>query len=545
MHKARMARFTARIFFETLAVATKATGVQMRVLNYEEAAGRMGVVRRSLERLIARGEGPSVIHLSPRRRGILESDFEKWLISRRRAAPGEVSSNEGCRWFMSQKRIGPSTRKVAEPAKTSFCLATTDASTKTRNRSFQHGAPRAATHAQADFLRIAEDVTWVNPHLNLTATWDRGGCGPVEWTVPATDPTWCKWRPSDPTSTRSMSGGSSPASIGAWPSGATLSDVSATSRDSHEAARRPQRADHYRPAPGLPAHRLFGSRQIEREPAMSSSSAKAIADLIEGVTEKWAKQRKAEERDSSARLRRDDRFVYYARPISLKEAAYRVMGRACMAASAGGTLPANPRQIMYAARPEILKIADRDNLDSQYFCQTLLPDYIREYRSTCAGWDIAWDDRGHFVEPHTGKAFGFGTLNVRDYIASYASPAFEDAGFTDAAIKTHGPEGRYGGVLYIEKEGFMPLLERARYISGFSIAKTLCSDTRRYTFKNEFETIDLGLRLYDVHELGLYLNRCRSAIPAKTRSETGSSTMARPRMRSLSSWRVSASSSTP
>jgi predicted DNA-binding transcriptional regulator AlpA len=97
MQTARMARMTARIFFESLPVATRATGVQMRVLNYEEAAGRMGVVRRSLERLIARGEGPSVIHLSPRRRGILESDFEKWLISRRRAAPGEASSNEGRR----------------------------------------------------------------------------------------------------------------------------------------------------------------------------------------------------------------------------------------------------------------------------------------------------------------------------------------------------------------------------------------------------------------------------------------------------------------
>lgn len=64
----------------------------MRVLNYEEAAGRMGVVRRSLERLIARGEGPSVIRLRPRRRGILESDVERWLLSRRRAVPGEASS---------------------------------------------------------------------------------------------------------------------------------------------------------------------------------------------------------------------------------------------------------------------------------------------------------------------------------------------------------------------------------------------------------------------------------------------------------------------
>ena len=30
-------------------------------------------------------------------------------------------------------------------------------------------------------------------------------------------------------------------------------------------------------------------------------------------------------------------------------------------------------------------------------------------------------------------------------------------------------------------------------ISGFSIAKTLCSDTRRYSFRNEFQTFDLGL----------------------------------------------------
>ena len=40
-------------------------------------------------------------------------------------------------------------------------------------------------------------------------------------------------------------------------------------------------------------------------------------------------------------------------------------------------------------------------------------------------------------------------------------------------------------------------------ISGFSIAKTLCSDTRRYSFRNEFQTIDLGLRLEDVRDLEL------------------------------------------
>jgi hypothetical protein len=38
------------------------------------------------------------------------------------------------------------------------------------------------------------------PHLALTVKWDRTGCDPVQWTIPATDPIWRKWRPSDPTS---------------------------------------------------------------------------------------------------------------------------------------------------------------------------------------------------------------------------------------------------------------------------------------------------------------------------------------------------------
>ena len=54
--------------------------------------------------------------------------------------------------------------------------------------------------------------------------------------------------------------------------------------------------------------------------------------------------------------------------------------------------------------------------------------------------------------------------------ASYASPDFEEAGFAAATIETHGPEGRYGGLLYIEKEGFTPILERARLAEKFDVA---------------------------------------------------------------------------
>jgi DNA topoisomerase VI subunit B len=48
--------------------------------------------------------------------------------------------------------------------------------------------------AEQRFLQIADDYTWLNPHLALTLTWfgERSA-------VRATDPSWRKWRPSDPT----------------------------------------------------------------------------------------------------------------------------------------------------------------------------------------------------------------------------------------------------------------------------------------------------------------------------------------------------------
>jgi hypothetical protein len=57
------------------------------VYTYNEAAEITGVARRTLERLIVIGQGPAVIELSPRRRGILESDLISWLRKHRRTAP--------------------------------------------------------------------------------------------------------------------------------------------------------------------------------------------------------------------------------------------------------------------------------------------------------------------------------------------------------------------------------------------------------------------------------------------------------------------------
>ncbi|HEY9376067.1 MAG TPA: DUF2399 domain-containing protein [Jiangellaceae bacterium] len=270
--------------------------------------------------------------------------------------------------------------------------------------------------------------------------------------------------------------------------------------------------------------------------------AAAISGGIESVTGKWAKQRKAEERHANAYLRRRQ-VMTRVRAVTIKDAAWDHMEAAYLKASAGGTLPANARQIMYAARPLILA-ATGNQLDDAYFTQVLLPDYIAENRLE-QQWDVAYDARGHFTEPHTGAAVSLGTLDVRRYVGDIAVGIDDplDIGHLELDYPTVGPEHRYSAVLFLEKEGFTPLLRQAhlaeRYDlaimstkgmsnvaartlvdhlttdgvrvfvardfdkAGFSIAATLTGDTRRYAFTNEVDVVDLGIRLADVHEYGL------------------------------------------
>jgi hypothetical protein len=135
-------------------------------------------------------------------------------------------------------------------------------------------------------------------------------------------------------------------------------------------------------------------------------------------------------------------------------------------------------------------------------------------------------------------------LEVRSYLAGFNDPSVTDAGFSQAAVKTNGPSGNFGAALFLEKEGFDPILKAAQIANkydiaimstkgmsvtaaralademcsrhdipllilrdfdkaGFSIASTLQRDTRRYEFKNSFQAIELGLSLADVEAMGL------------------------------------------
>jgi DNA topoisomerase VI subunit B len=282
--------------------------------------------------------------------------------------------------------------------------------------------------------------------------------------------------------------------------------------------------------------------------ALPGVISKAIEDAVSTVTKAWNRQRLAEIRHANREDNRRARLVR-SRTYSIKDAAWQVMADAYRLA-AGSTGKANARQIMYAARPEILRITGKDKLDDAYFTQTLLPDYIEDHPTETKDWDVVYDARGNFNEPHTDESVALGTLDVRRYLSAvshHQRPALRLDGFDLPSLPTFptlGPRDRYGAVLFIEKEGFAPHLKAAQIAerydlaimstkglsntaarrlvdsicaefaipllvahdfdkAGFSIVGTLRRDTRRYTFANEITVHDLGLRLADVERYNL------------------------------------------
>ena len=265
----------------------------------------------------------------------------------------------------------------------------------------------------------------------------------------------------------------------------------------------------------------------------------AADDIKHGLTKSlstFTKQRKAEEKHAGALRWRWSR-LREIRGEYLTEIANAVMRECYMKASDNNRLPATARQVYYAARPLIEERTDKP-LSYAYFSQTLLPNYVNEHG---VGWNIVFDDRGHFLEPHTGTVIGLGTLGVRGYLSKTHELRFAESGFDPASIVTHGPNGRFGAVLYVEKEGFMPLFERVQLAerydialmsskgmsvtaarelvdqlsqrgvplltlhdfdsSGIIIKDTLEHDTRRYSYSNAPNVIDFGLNYADIDGL--------------------------------------------
>jgi len=270
----------------------------------------------------------------------------------------------------------------------------------------------------------------------------------------------------------------------------------------------------------------------------------ALQTALTSVSKDWKQaKRSADKEDRVKRAALEKMRQRRYKPPSIKDAVEENLEEAYLKASAGGTLPANARQIMYAIRPLVMAVTGGQWCTSSYFTQTLLPDFVEEYGRQ--DWDVVFDARGHFQEPHGGTRVDLGTLAVRHYLALQADDAddLEPSGLIATRFPTAGPDNRYHFALFIEKEGFDPVLKRARIAerfdiaimstkgmsvtaarllveklsdrgvtilvahdfdkAGFSIMETLCTDTRRYHFASEPNVFDIGLRLDDVKAMAL------------------------------------------
>ena len=262
-----------------------------------------------------------------------------------------------------------------------------------------------------------------------------------------------------------------------------------------------------------------------------------LSAAIRRVTREWKRAKRRankEDRVSPHELGR----LSHRNVVSIREAAFEAMEEAYNKTSSNGKFYAQARQIYYQARPKILEKTGRNQLDSRYFTQTLLKDYIEE---TGVQWRVIWDDRGHFTEPHTGISFGVGGKDVHHYLSQRRNTLEQvsegNSYILKKLLQTAGPNFRYKSILFIEKEGFNEILDEAKIaetfdlaivstkgipvkaacdlfaalsdtvtiyvvhdfdLAGFKILKTLREGTR---LSRGVEVVDLGLRLEDVKGL--------------------------------------------
>ena len=233
--------------------------------------------------------------------------------------------------------------------------------------------------------------------------------------------------------------------------------------------------------------------------------------------------------------------------LNLIDAADLCMEDAYNKVSNFGQYWANARQLMYAARPTLLRLTGKTSFVDSYFTQTLLPQFLQNNRALTDTWKVAYDKRGAVIQPHTGQSVGLGTIDI-DRMTSQVklAPMSKLASFN---YSNASPEMRFGGVLFVEKEGFnQAIIESGlldRYdialastkgnsvvalrvlldemvtrnpdfkvftmtdfdISGASIRTTLTKDNElRYVFDNDIQTIPICVsweQAKNLHERGL------------------------------------------
>lgn len=282
------------------------------------------------------------------------------------------------------------------------------------------------------------------------------------------------------------------------------------------------------------------------------SLADDILAATKSVTKLWTRQRKQEEKDVRAKSSRQ--HLFKKSRVSFTDVMGEILPAAYQHASGGGKHPVSKRQLYYASRQKFLELTGKP-IDATYFSNKLLVQYMNRHPET-ESWDMTADARGTLTIPNASHDIRIpcGTLQIRGYLARIANGSIPGL---NVSVPPHWPSQsgsqRFQAVLYVEKEGFEPLLSQARIAerydlailsckgqsvvaarrfvdevcradggvplfvahdldkSGFEISQRLTSvsdwaeenDLVAYRFNNQINVTDLGLRLVDAQQYGL------------------------------------------
>ena len=258
-----------------------------------------------------------------------------------------------------------------------------------------------------------------------------------------------------------------------------------------------------------------------------------VSNALEKIGARWVKYRTAQQRGRSPTLP----GVQPPERMTIKDAVEQVMPEAYAEASSDGQYPTTPRQLYYRVRPKVLELTGKTELGYGYFGADLLPRYVQDHPQLVKGWRMHYKARGTLLEPHTYCRVELGTAQVASYVDSWNGAEVGQIGIVPPSweAETRGARNRYSGLVVVEKEGIADLLAIAgvgeRYDvaivgnegqsveaelrladalsipvfvlhdfdrTGLTICENLRAGTWRHRYENEFDVIEIGLRLDQV-----------------------------------------------
>ena len=167
---------------------------------------------------------------------------------------------------------------------------------------------------------------------------------------------------------------------------------------------------------------------------------------VRGITKKWAKQRKREERDAAAAINR--RYVMTRRrSVCVRNAAFASMNER----------PEGQRQWPPACARRADHLTQHGLISNNTPTKSSAIGSISTSRNSCCSvhrdvgviWNVVYDARGNFTEPHTKIKVPLGTLPVRGYLARIRQHKVQEPQFDiwEELLPDLQDEHRFGAIL--------------------------------------------------------------------------------------------------